>query len=69
MGFCKFSAQSIINNKTEVDNIFINDFLPYAPENAVKVLRRKMQLKFISMAFTNVRVPPMTTQLKVFQKF
>ena len=37
MGFCKFSAQSIINNKTEVDNIFINDFLPYAPENAVKV--------------------------------
>ena len=37
MAFCKFSAQSIINNKTEVDNIFINDFLPYAPDNAVKV--------------------------------
>ena len=37
MSFCKFSSQSIISNKTEVDNIFINDFLPYAPENAVKV--------------------------------
>lgn len=37
MSFCKFSSQSIINGKTEVDNIFINDFLPYAPENAVKV--------------------------------
>ncbi len=37
MGFCKFSSQSIISNKTEVDNIFINDYLPYAPENAVKV--------------------------------
>lgn len=37
MSFCKFSSQSIINNKTEVDNIFINDFLPYAPDNAVKV--------------------------------
>lgn len=37
MSFCKFSTQSIINNKTEVDNIFINDFLPYAPDNAVKV--------------------------------
>lgn len=37
MGFCKFSSQSVISNKTEVDNIFINDFLPYAPENAVKV--------------------------------
>src|SRR5574344_1345055 len=37
MSFCKFSSQSIIGKKTEVDNIFINDFLPYAPENAVKV--------------------------------
>ena len=37
VAFCKFSTQSIINNKTEVDNIFINDFLPYASENAVKV--------------------------------
>lgn len=37
MSFCKFSSQSIINNKTEVDNIFINDFLPYAPDKAVKV--------------------------------
>lgn len=37
MSFCKFSSQSVANNKTEIDNIFINDFLPYAPENAVKV--------------------------------
>ena len=37
MSFCRFSSQSIISNKTEIDNIFINDFLPYAPENAVKV--------------------------------
>ncbi len=37
MSFCKFSSQSVASNKTEVDNIFINDFLPYAPENAVKV--------------------------------
>lgn len=37
MAFCKFSSQSVINNRTEVDNIFINDFLPYAPENAIKV--------------------------------
>lgn len=37
MAFCKFSSQSVINNKTEIDNIFINDFLPYAPESAVKV--------------------------------
>lgn len=37
MSFCKFSSQSIINNKTEIDNLFINNYLPYAPENAVKV--------------------------------
>lgn len=37
MSFCKFSSQSIISNKTEVDNIFISEFLPYAPDNAVKV--------------------------------
>ena len=37
MAFCKFSSQAVINGKTEVDNIFINDFLPFAPENAVKV--------------------------------
>lgn len=37
MAFCKFNSNSIFNNHTEVDNIFINDFLPYAPESAVKV--------------------------------
>ena len=37
MSFCKFNSQSIFNNNTEIDNIFINDFLPYAPDCAVKV--------------------------------
>lgn len=37
MAFCKFSSQAVINGKTEVDNIFINDYLPFAPENAIKV--------------------------------
>lgn len=37
MAFCKFSTQAVINGKTEVDNIFINDYLPFAPENAVRV--------------------------------
>ena len=37
MAFCKFSTEYVANNKTEVDNIFLNDYLPSAPENAVKV--------------------------------
>lgn len=37
MPFCKFSVDKIINNTTSVDNIFINNYLPYAGENAVKV--------------------------------
>jgi len=37
MAFCKYSTEYVANNKTEVDNIFINDYLPQAPENCVKV--------------------------------
>ena len=37
MAFCKFGSEFIANNKTEIDNIFINDYLPTAPENCVKV--------------------------------
>lgn len=37
MGFCSFSSETIIENKTTIDNIFINEFLPYAPDFCVKV--------------------------------
>ena len=37
MAFCKFGSEFIANNKTEIDNIFINDYLPSAPEDCVKV--------------------------------
>ena len=37
MSFCKFSSSYVLENKTVVDNIFINDFLPYAPDDCVKV--------------------------------
>ncbi len=37
MSFCKFSSQSIISEKTAVDNLFINEFLPSAPDNYVKI--------------------------------
>lgn len=37
MAFCKYGSEFIANNKTEIDNIFINDYLPFAPEMCVKV--------------------------------
>ncbi len=37
MAFCKFSIDMIANNTTSVDNIFINNYLPYADAEAVKV--------------------------------
>lgn len=37
MSFCKFSSESIISNKTTIDNLFINEFLPYADATFVKV--------------------------------
>lgn len=29
MAFCKYSSEYIANSKTEIDNIFLNDYLPY----------------------------------------
>ena len=37
MCLCKYSSSYIINDKTVVDNIFINNFLPDAPDLCVKV--------------------------------
>lgn len=37
MGLCSYSSELIINNTLELDNIFVNEFLPYAPEGTVKV--------------------------------
>lgn len=37
MSFCKFSTQMIASDKTTVDNLFLSEFMPYAPENFVKV--------------------------------
>ena len=36
MTFCKFSPSYQASNKTAVDNVFINEFLPKAPDLAVK---------------------------------
>lgn len=39
MAFCKFSTEYIASSKTEIDNIFINDYLPFAePEHVVVYL-------------------------------
>ena len=37
MAFCKFSSEFVISNQTSVDNLFINEFLPNAPAECVKV--------------------------------
>ncbi|MGN1200915.1 MAG: DnaD domain protein [Candidatus Caccovivens sp.] len=37
MAFCKFSVDMLANNSTSVDNIFINNYLPYADGQFVKV--------------------------------
>jgi len=37
MNFCKFSTEVISSKHTMVDNVFITDFLPSAPDMAVKV--------------------------------
>lgn len=36
MSFCKFSPGYVSNNKTIVDNVFINEYLPKAPDLCVK---------------------------------
>lgn len=37
MPFCKYSIDMLANNQTTVDNIFINNYLPYADSNYVKI--------------------------------
>lgn len=37
MAFCKYSIDMLANNTTAVDNIFINNYLPYADSMYVKV--------------------------------
>lgn len=37
MAFCEYSNKYLINNSVAVENKFIKEFLPNAPENAVKV--------------------------------
>ncbi len=37
MPFCRFTNEYFIDNYTFVDNLFVNEYLPYAPENAVRV--------------------------------
>ena len=37
MAFVKFSSEYAENSKTQIDNIFFNDYLPYAPSDFVKV--------------------------------
>ncbi len=37
MAFCRFSIDMLANNTTAVDNIFINNYLPYADSMYVKV--------------------------------
>ncbi len=37
MAFCKFSTEISGKLKTEIDNVFITNFLPKAPDNCVKV--------------------------------
>ena len=37
MSFVKFSSEYVSNNYTQIDNIFLNNYLPYAPSEFVKV--------------------------------
>ena len=37
MSFCKLSSESLLNNHTSIDNVFLNEYLPYASDACVKV--------------------------------
>lgn len=37
MAFCSYSTQLVVENKTTVDNMFISSYLPFAPNDCVKV--------------------------------
>lgn len=37
MGYCSYSSQIIVENKIQIDNLFITSFMPYASGECVKV--------------------------------
>lgn len=37
MGFCKYSSESVLSGTTQIDNNFLSQFLPCAPDVCVKV--------------------------------
>src|SRR5690554_4396733 len=37
MNFCTFSSEAIIEDKITIDNLFVYEFMPSAPENCTKV--------------------------------
>jgi hypothetical protein len=37
MSLCTFSSQAVVKEKVAVDNLFIHEFMPHAPENCTKV--------------------------------
>ena len=37
MSFCKFSSDYLMESFTLVDNLFMNEYLPYAEEGYIKV--------------------------------
>ncbi len=53
MAYCSFSGSYLANNKTEVDNIFINDYLPYAPAECVKVYLYGLMMCHNASSFDN----------------
>lgn len=53
MSFCKFSTEQVANNKTQIDNIFIDNFLPSAPDLCVKVYLYGLYLATNDLEFDN----------------
>ena len=53
MSFCKFSTEYIAQNSTSVDNLFINAFLPYAPDVCVKVYLYGLSKCYCADSFDN----------------
>lgn len=53
MSFCKFSTEMVANNKTEIDNIFIDSFMPTAPEECTKCYLYGLFLASSGLKFDN----------------
>lgn len=53
MSFCKYSTEFVASAQTEVDNIFINDYLPFAPSDYVKVYLYGLYMCSSSQSFDN----------------